>query len=68
MIIRVKHNNKEYTCDLGNPIDISIAISNKRSPKAFYAPDVEFNPLIDGEFIGSLKSGSPGYLSNISTQ
>jgi len=59
MITRIEHNGKKYTCNLNDAVDISIGLGNRLSPKAFYAPDIEFNPYQSGDFIGSLDEGSP---------
>ena len=59
MYAEVKIGNKSYTIDLASPIDISIPLSNTTSPIAFGAHPFSATPYRSGDFIGSLKEGSP---------
>ena len=65
MKTKLSISDKEYTADLSKPIDISIRISDGSSPIAFHAPQVSFEPLQAGEFIGSIEEGSPVNFYNI---
>ncbi len=65
MDCKIEIGNKIYSCKLDEPIDISIPIGHKSSPKAFYAPEVSFDPLVSGDFIGSIEKGSPVNFYNI---
>jgi kynurenine formamidase len=52
----VSFKNKSF--NLQKPLEISIPIENgTQNPQAFYAPDVEINPVQTEHFIGSTKEG-----------
>ena len=55
-IISLEHEGKNYSCDLSQPIDISIPIGQV---KCFYATDFEKRPYTSGDFIGSVNAGAP---------
>ncbi len=65
MDCRIKIGSKTYAFSLAKPIDISIPIAHNTTPKAFYAPEVSFDPLVPGNFIGSIEKGSPVNFYNI---
>ncbi|WP_224484997.1 cyclase family protein [Robertkochia aurantiaca] len=55
----IKHNNKVFITDLSEPIDISIAIRNgDENLSAWYVGVPEISPVIDGDFVGSVKKGA----------
>jgi hypothetical protein len=60
MIIHFTHRDTKYSADLSNGLDISIPLkSGALGPKCFYAPDFKVEPVIAGDFIGSIEQGSP---------
>lgn len=60
MIVSIKVQDKIFQCDLAKPIDLSITLRHGvQNPNCYYSPPPEFNPIVQGNFVGSLKSGSP---------
>lgn len=54
----IQHKNKTYEIDLSKPIDISLPIqNNEQNPIAWYLDQPEINPVIMGDFVGSVASG-----------
>ncbi len=54
----IQHQNKTYEIDLTKPIDISLPIqNNEQNPIAWYLDQPEINPVIMGDFVGSVISG-----------
>jgi len=54
----IQHNNKTYEIDLLKPIDISLLIqNNEQNPIAWYLYQPEINPVVMGDFVGSVASG-----------
>lgn len=54
----VHHKNKIYEIDLSQPIDISLPIRNtEQNPIAWYLDSPQINPVIAGDFVGSVRSG-----------
>lgn len=54
----IQHNNKIYEIDLSKPLDISLSIqNNEQNPIAWYLDKPEINPVIMGDFVGSVSSG-----------
>lgn len=54
----IQHNNNTYEIDLSQPIDISLPIQNSHlNPIAWYLSQPEINPVIMGDFVGSVASG-----------
>lgn len=54
----IQHNNKIYEIDLSKPLDISLPIqNNEQNPIAWYLDKPEINPVIMGDFVGSVSSG-----------
>ncbi len=63
-IISIK--NKTYVSDLSAGTNISIPfISESLGPNCFYAPGFKATPLVSGDFVGSVKSGSPVNFYNV---
>ncbi len=66
MLISFVFDGLSYKSDLSAGKDISIPlISNAKGPKCFYAPDFKIEPVIAGDFIGSVEAGSPVNFKNI---
>lgn len=54
----IQHNNKTYEIDLSKPLDISLPIQNNdQNPIAWYLEKPEINPVVMGDFVGSVSSG-----------
>nr|WP_297309279.1 cyclase family protein [uncultured Flavobacterium sp.] len=54
----IQHNNKTYEIDLSKPLDISLPIqNNEQNTIAWYLDKPEINPVVMGDFVGSVSSG-----------
>lgn len=54
----IQHNNKTYEIDFSKPLDISLPIqNNEQNPIAWYLEKPEINPVVMGDFVGSVSSG-----------
>jgi len=62
MEIQLKHAGRKYSCNLNEPLDISIPTGQV---KCFYAPDFIASPYVNGSFIGSVKKGAPVNFFNV---
>jgi len=57
---------KHYHADLSQPIDLSIVLRNGLdNPNCFWAPPVEFSPVVAGDFVGSTERGGPVNFFNV---
>ncbi len=66
MLISFVFDGLSYKSDLSAGKDISIPlISEAVAPKCFYAPDFKIEPVVAGDFIGSVEAGSPVNFKNI---
>ncbi|MFT4664518.1 MAG: arylformamidase [Polaribacter sp.] len=66
MKIYLQVKNNEYQVDLSEPIDISIPLeAGANTVNCFYAPLMEIEPVISGDFIGSTLKGSPVNFKNV---
>ena len=66
MLVTIKRNNQLLNFDLTAPIDISIPLTdNEEQLNCFYAPKLSITPFRSGNFIGSIKTGSPVNFMNI---
>lgn len=62
----IEHKEKTYQCDLSKPIDISIPMrSGSGNPNAFGIPHPTFEPLVIGDFIGSVAKGGSVNCENL---
>jgi kynurenine formamidase len=62
----IEHKEKTYQCDLSKPIDISIPMrSGSDNPNAFGIPHPTFEPLVIGEFVGSVAKGGSVNCENL---
>lgn len=58
--------NNEFEIDLSKPIDISISITNtEENPIAWYIEKPVIEPVVFGEWIGSIKEGASTNFNNI---
>ncbi len=66
MRINFDINGKKWIANLKEGIDLSIPLRHgANNPNAWYAPPVDFSPVIVGDFVGSLESGSPVNFKNV---
>lgn len=64
MKAKIQYNNQEFQIDLGAPKDLSIEM-NSQSVQAWYQDHLKIEPVVDGDFIGEVKSGAPVNFRNI---
>lgn len=66
MEINLKIGNESYSANLNKPLDISIPLNpDHENPNCFYAPPPTSNPVIAGDFIGSIDKGGLLNFKNI---
>ncbi len=66
MKITFQKKGKNFAADLAHPLDISIPIRNGfENPNCFWAPPVEFSPVVAGDFVGSTEQGGVVNFFNI---
>jgi len=54
----IQYGSTIYETDLSRPIDISLPIEgNEKNPIAWYLDKPEINPVVMGDFVGSVRSG-----------
>lgn len=62
----IKYKKKELQIDLSKPLDLSIPIKgSKENVNAWYISHPKIEPVIDGDFIGSVAEGSSTNFNNI---
>lgn len=58
MQVIIEHEDRSYSVDLKNPIDISYPlVPGAETPKCFWAPNVEAEPVRAHGFVGSTQEG-----------
>jgi kynurenine formamidase len=66
MLTTIQHNNQIIEVDLSKPIDISIPITNTdENPIAWYIEQPVIEPVVFGDWIGSIKEGASTNFNNI---
>jgi arylformamidase len=66
MVVHFKIKETAYQANLTNPLDISIPLHDgMNGVNAFYAPLVEFSPVVAGTFIGDTTKGGAVNTKNI---
>lgn len=66
MLIRFEHSGGVYSADLSRPIDLSIVLrEGLDNVNCFWAPPVEYNPVVSGNFVGSTAQGGPLNFFNV---
>lgn len=66
MFMQFAFDGRRYQCNLLAPLDISIPLrEGLDGVNCFYAPPVEFWPVVAGDFIGSRAKGGPVNFLNI---
>ncbi len=58
MKAKIKIHKKKYKVDLSKPMDISIALQHKKGTLAWYVENPIIEPVIDGDFVGSVAKGA----------
>jgi len=66
VIISIAHSGQTYTADLSKGISIAMPLSNDSKIACFHAPPFTASPLVSGDFVGSVKQGSPVNFFNVS--
>jgi kynurenine formamidase len=62
----ITKNNKTYTADLMQPLDISIPLREGfENVNCFYAPPVQIEPVVFGDFVGSTQKGGSLNFKNV---
>jgi len=63
----IEHNSETFEVDLSKPIDISIPLTNSdENPIAWYIEKPVIEPVVFGDWIGSIKEGASTNFNNIS--
>ncbi|PKP25304.1 MAG: metal-dependent hydrolase [Bacteroidetes bacterium HGW-Bacteroidetes-2] len=62
----IQHQNKTYTIDLSNPLDISIPlVGSKKNPNAWYLDEPKIKPVEDDGWIAKVSEGASVNFNNI---
>lgn len=62
----IEHNSKKHQIDLSKPLDISIPLRfSSENVNAWYIGEPNIEPVINGDWIGSIKSGAAVNFNNI---
>lgn len=62
----IHHQEKSWTADLSQPLDISIPLwEGPDAVNCFWAPPMETEPVVAGDFIGSTQRGGPVNFLNV---
>ena len=66
MKITTQWQQKNWEIDLNSPIDLSLALENgSHNPNAFHIPAPRFEPIVVGDFVGSVAKGSGANCENL---
>jgi len=66
MIASIQHNNINFQVDLSQPIDISMPLkATKDNPNAWYLDAPIIEPVVMGNFVGSVAKGASTNFNNI---
>ena len=66
MQIQFEHNDKTYTANLNNGIDLSIPLANDPNQvNCFWAPLFEISPVRTEQFTGSIEEGGLVNFKNV---
>jgi kynurenine formamidase len=67
VVATIEHNNQTIEVDLSKPIDISIPLTNSdENPIAWYIEKPVIEPVVFGDWIGSIKEGASTNFNTIS--
>ncbi|TNE69303.1 MAG: cyclase family protein [Bacteroidetes bacterium] len=62
----IEIDGRKYEADLSRPIDISLILHNGLdNPNCFWAPPVDYSPVVAGDFVGSTAKGGPVNFFNV---
>ncbi len=59
METRINYKGRTWKADLDQPLEIGIPIRQMDNPNCYGSPVPEFNPVQQGDFIGSIAKGGP---------
>ena len=66
MQVILSHRGQSYTADLNAPLDIAIPLAEGlEGVNCFYAPLMETQPVVAGDFVGSTQHGGPVNFLNV---
>lgn len=66
MITKIAYQNKTYTIDLSNPLDISIPlVASEKNPNAWYIGQPKIEPVEDDGWIAKVSEGASINFNNI---
>lgn len=57
MLATITHNKETFKVNLSKPIDLSIPLTSKKNPLAWYIDPPKFETVTDGEWVGSVRKG-----------
>lgn len=57
MLAKITHNKETFTVDLLKPIDLSIPLTPKKNPLAWYIDPPKFETVTDGDWVGKVSEG-----------
>jgi len=66
MLISFQRHDRTYQTDLSRPIDLSMLLrAGLDNVNCFWAPPVEYSPVVAGDFVGSTAAGGPVNFFNV---
>lgn len=66
MLISFAYRDRTYHADLSQPIDLSMLLrAGLENVNCFWAPPVEYSPVVAGDFVGSTSAGGPVNFFNV---
>ena len=66
MFISFAHHDRTYHADLARPIDLSMLLrAGLDNVNCFWAPPVEYSPVVAGDFVGSTAAGGSVNFFNV---
>ncbi len=66
MLISFTHHDRTYHADLSQPIDLSMLLrAGLENVNCFWAPPVEYSPVVAGDFVGSTSAGGSVNFFNV---
>jgi arylformamidase len=66
MIAHFEHNKQSWQADLGRPVNLALPLrEGTEGVNCFWAPPVEYRPVVAGSFIGSTARGGPVNFFNV---
>ncbi len=65
MIATISHKGENYKVDLSYPFSIAISIQDQKGIQAWYLDHPKIEPVVSGDWLGSVKKGAPVNFNNI---